>query len=285
MMSTRLSRRDLEALSAYLDGQLPPRQQADLKARLAKDAKLAEALEELRATRAALRNAPQLQAPRNFTLTPEMAGVRPAAGSLFGAMRLVSAVASILLVVVLLGDVFSASMLPRAFSPLLAQDARYEQPAAELAPLMAAEEGPAELGVEEEGVAEEMAEGLAASPAEEEASASEQAVAEAEAAEAQMAAAPDERLMEEGAEEQADSAQPEAEAEFAATATETPKLTPTVADEAAEEEAFSLAGEAEGVVEERGYGIPWLRALEGTLALLAVSSGLIAFILHRRGMK
>ncbi len=69
--TTDLSPRDWEALSAYLDDALPPRERARLEARLAQEASLAQALAELQALRTALRDLPKPRAPRNFTLTPE----------------------------------------------------------------------------------------------------------------------------------------------------------------------------------------------------------------------
>ncbi len=68
---------DLERLSAYLDGQLPPDDRVRLDSRLAADPQLRAALEELRRTRLLLQRTPHRRAPRNFTLTPKMAGIRP----------------------------------------------------------------------------------------------------------------------------------------------------------------------------------------------------------------
>ena len=79
-MKTKLSTRDRQALSAYLDGQLAPRQRRRLEERLQQEPALQDALDGLRHTRSILRSQPKLRAPRNFTLTPEMAGlavVRP----------------------------------------------------------------------------------------------------------------------------------------------------------------------------------------------------------------
>jgi anti-sigma factor RsiW len=66
----------LEALSAYLDGQLTPKERSRLEKKLQASADLRAAMEEMRRTRAVLRSQPRLRAPRNFTLTPEMAGLR-----------------------------------------------------------------------------------------------------------------------------------------------------------------------------------------------------------------
>lgn len=103
-MNASISQRDLETLSAYLDGELKPAQIRNIEARLSSEQALRAALEDLRNTRSALRLAPRLRAPRNFTLTPEMAGVRQTTPRLFNAMRLVSAVASFLFVITVAGD-------------------------------------------------------------------------------------------------------------------------------------------------------------------------------------
>jgi hypothetical protein len=59
-------------LSAYLDGELRPEEQAWLESRLAADQDLRARLEALRRTVALVQGLPQIQAPRNFLLTPAM---------------------------------------------------------------------------------------------------------------------------------------------------------------------------------------------------------------------
>ncbi len=106
-MTMNISPRDWEALSALLDDQLNPNERARLERNLKDRADLRTALEELRQTRALLRSAPRLRAPRNFMLKAEMVGLRKPASSIsrwLPAMRLTSAVASLMLIVVLLGD-------------------------------------------------------------------------------------------------------------------------------------------------------------------------------------
>lgn len=71
--------RDLELLSAYLDGALSDADRAALEARLQADAELRAALDELRTTVTLIKGLPTLRAPRSFALTPEMVGQRPAA--------------------------------------------------------------------------------------------------------------------------------------------------------------------------------------------------------------
>lgn len=73
--SEQLGRRDLERISAYIDGMLSRKQSARLEARLASDPGLQRALEDLRATRLMLRQLPSRKAPRSFALTPEMVGI------------------------------------------------------------------------------------------------------------------------------------------------------------------------------------------------------------------
>lgn len=72
----RVSTRDLEQLSAYLDGELGERDAQKIRARLEADPALRGALEELRGTAAVLEDLPQQRPPRSFTLTEEMVGDR-----------------------------------------------------------------------------------------------------------------------------------------------------------------------------------------------------------------
>ncbi len=109
-MNASISHRDLEALSAYLDGELNPAQTSKLEARLSSNQELRAALEELRYTRAALRLAPTLRAPRSFALTPQMAGVSSRPGGLAAAMRLVSVAATFLFVVTVAGDLLANNL-------------------------------------------------------------------------------------------------------------------------------------------------------------------------------
>ncbi len=72
-----MNRRDIERLSEYLDGRLRPSDSARLETRLASDPALASALDALREARTLLRQLPHRRAPRNFTLTPKMVGLKP----------------------------------------------------------------------------------------------------------------------------------------------------------------------------------------------------------------
>lgn len=72
-MKAPLSSKDYEVLSACLDDQLGPADKMQLEAKLKADSDMRLAFEELTATRTLLRKAKQYRAPRNFTLSPEMA--------------------------------------------------------------------------------------------------------------------------------------------------------------------------------------------------------------------
>jgi hypothetical protein len=69
-----LSQRDLETLSAYLDGQLDDRRRRKLEARLQSEPGLREALESLRAVVKGLQGLPVPRPSRHFTLTSDMVG-------------------------------------------------------------------------------------------------------------------------------------------------------------------------------------------------------------------
>jgi hypothetical protein len=96
-MTQTLSFRDVEKLSAYLDGQLKPSEVARLESRLQTDPQLASALKELRQARGILRQLPQRRAPRNFTLTPKMVGQKPPLPRTYPVFRFASVLATLLL--------------------------------------------------------------------------------------------------------------------------------------------------------------------------------------------
>jgi hypothetical protein len=103
MMKNEFSNRDLELLSAYLDQELNPKEKARVEAHLQTSPQLRRILGELHQNRAALRSLPRLRAPRNFTLTPEIAGIKPKKRT-YPVFGLVSALSSLVLILVLAGD-------------------------------------------------------------------------------------------------------------------------------------------------------------------------------------
>jgi hypothetical protein len=135
-----LSPRDLERLSAYLDGKCSSKQAAKLEARMRIEPGLRQTLEELRATAGLLRALPEVSPPRSFALTPEMVGIerrRP-----YPILRLATALASIAFVALIGVDALTTSLTPLASSVAPAADMRelgiQEEVPAE-APMMAAE--------------------------------------------------------------------------------------------------------------------------------------------------
>ncbi len=131
-MKPKVSARDWETLSAYLDDALPPRERERLEARLRSEPALKDAMASLERTRFVLRAAPRLRAPRNFTLTPEMVAPRPSfLDWLRPTMQWSSAVAALLLALALAGQYLLA--------PLGGASVQREAPAAESQSLSAPE--------------------------------------------------------------------------------------------------------------------------------------------------
>lgn len=73
---SNLSERDLELLSAYLDGELSDYERHVLEQRLARESDLRRALDDLRATVRLVSALPRLKAPRSFALDPAIYGAR-----------------------------------------------------------------------------------------------------------------------------------------------------------------------------------------------------------------
>jgi anti-sigma factor RsiW len=100
--------RDIEQLSSYLDGQLSPSESARVESRLSSDPELASAFNDIRAARGILRKMPARKAPRNFTLTRQMVGLKPPLPRSYSVFRFSTAFATILLVLT-----FAVNALPR----------------------------------------------------------------------------------------------------------------------------------------------------------------------------
>lgn len=88
--------RDLELLSAYLDGELNPSDLARLQSRLKTDPELVSVLDDLRAARTLLRKLPKRRAPRTLTLTRKMVGLNPPLPRSYPALRFVTTIATLL---------------------------------------------------------------------------------------------------------------------------------------------------------------------------------------------
>jgi hypothetical protein len=115
-MTQTPSFRDIEKLSAYLDGQLKPSETARLEARLQSDPELASVLKDLRQARGLLRQLPQRRAPRNFTLTPKMVGQKPPLPRTYPIFRFATVVATLFLFLTVATN-FLAPRLVRTAAP------------------------------------------------------------------------------------------------------------------------------------------------------------------------
>lgn len=110
---------DLKRLSAFLDGQVSARERIRLEKRIKADVGLAAALEELRQTRNLLKRTPKRRAPRNFTLTAKMAGIRPPVPRVVPVLSWASAVA-MLSFVLILGSTLIGKLSFGPAAPMLA---------------------------------------------------------------------------------------------------------------------------------------------------------------------
>jgi hypothetical protein len=90
--------RDVELLSAYLDGQLSPSDSLRLESRLSSDPNLKKVLDDLRISRGLLHQLPQRRVPRNFTLSPKMAGLKAPVPRVYPTFRLATVLATLLLI-------------------------------------------------------------------------------------------------------------------------------------------------------------------------------------------
>jgi hypothetical protein len=103
--------RDVELLSAYLDGQLSPSDSVKLESRLASDPQLQASMDDLRTARGLLRQLPQRRVPRNFTLTPKMAGLKAPVPRVVPSLRFATVLAALL---------FMITIAVNGFAPLAA---------------------------------------------------------------------------------------------------------------------------------------------------------------------
>jgi hypothetical protein len=135
------SDRDLELLSAYLDGELSDREKERLEQRLARESALRADLDDLRETVALVNDLPRLKAPRNFTLDPAVYG-RPvpwwqrlftlkSALQLSGAMGAVASVALIIVAVLLTQSSPNNASQPVSESAQIAMQATQTEPLVE----------------------------------------------------------------------------------------------------------------------------------------------------------
>ena len=122
-MNERQRVKELERLSAYLDGELNETEQQQIESRLASEPEVFEIYEGLRKTKLLFSRLRRVRAPRAFTLTPEMVKVRKQKQPFFTSIRWATSVAAILLVVMfgadlLLGGTFAARSTMESAPPM-----------------------------------------------------------------------------------------------------------------------------------------------------------------------
>lgn len=107
-MNNKLRQKDWEFLSAYLDGELSDEEEHDVRIRLASDNAFDELYKKIQYTHKLLTALPHVDPPRHFTISREM--LQSKWSKLFSkslSWNIATAVAGVMLVVVVLGDVLS----------------------------------------------------------------------------------------------------------------------------------------------------------------------------------
>ncbi len=131
--------RDIEQLSEFLDGRLQPSASARLESRLASEPELVSALDGMRESCALLRRMPKRRAPRNFTLTPKMVGLKPPLPRAYPILRFATVAAAFLFAVsfIRIGSGALGAAQPAAEPAAFSAEAITDE-----APLLAAAPGP-----------------------------------------------------------------------------------------------------------------------------------------------
>lgn len=140
MIKRKISNKDLKILSNYLDGQLTAPEQLKIAARLKHDQSLSTAYAELKQTRYLLKKAKKISAPRNFTLTPEIAAqIKPAKRPFaLPVLSVSSALAAILMVFAILFEVFPTTNLAKIINIQPRSEMAMDSAAEEMLPMAAA---------------------------------------------------------------------------------------------------------------------------------------------------
>lgn len=173
MKNNHYPQTEIENLSAYLDHELNEAEEAQLRSRLAQDASLREALEDMRLTRYTLQHTPNVRRQRSFVLSPEMVRQQKSAWRAFSFSRTIAVAASVLFALVFGGQVLfggSAGMLSAASQETVAMDVYNETTANNGEAPMMMEAAPAEEMAEDTAAAaadDSMMTGLAESATEE----------------------------------------------------------------------------------------------------------------------
>ena len=144
----KISSRDLERLTAYLDGTLSAREAARLEVRLRDDLVLQQELAELRETIRLVGSLPIVRSPRNFTLTPEMVGLRERP-RIYPILQFATAIATFIFLAVVGVDVLTSSLFLRAGAPAAIEQVAMEEAPPEANALKAMEVPVEDIVVEE----------------------------------------------------------------------------------------------------------------------------------------
>jgi hypothetical protein len=153
-MKKQVSPRDLEALSSFSDSQLKPNEMEKLESRLQTDSQLKEALSEIERIRGVLRNIPSLPAPRSFVIAPELI-TKPKYTRLFSTYRLMSAIATLLFIIVATGDFLTITRFVESNREEQPNQQLVMEPELDTAPLEEIEKTPESYSLEIEKVQEE----------------------------------------------------------------------------------------------------------------------------------
>ncbi len=143
--------RDVELISAYLDGQLSKVEQDKIVNRLKNEVELVNLLEDINYSISIMRKLPGRKAPKNFTLSPKMAGVKPPVPRVFPVFRLASTFAGLLFILAFTANLsFPAlSNLGLPFLGMAAANRAIDQSALESPALAPADFIPLETGTPE----------------------------------------------------------------------------------------------------------------------------------------
>jgi anti-sigma factor RsiW len=129
-MNNQFTTHDYELISAYLDNQLSAKEREQFEIRLKAEPALHMELQEIGKTRALLRNMPKLKAPHNYFIKvePVRTKSRLRLAPLFG---VISAIASIILILLIFGSALFSDAGPVVMSPALQSQPVNQAPAAE----------------------------------------------------------------------------------------------------------------------------------------------------------
>ncbi len=132
-MSARISQKDWERISAYLDGQLDSKSAQKLMRDIDAQPGLRRAYEDLQRYKSIVKQIPIRRARRNFTLTPKMVGIKPLP-RLVPVFRLASAVIAAIAVILFAIDLLPSLGLRPAAAPKAASAPQVESPQATSSP-------------------------------------------------------------------------------------------------------------------------------------------------------